>query len=241
MHQSSNRTGFSLYHHTTDNAIFIGINGYNSSHFLLRPWSRFIHQQHNIIGLKIWLTLNHFCQDIIVCKYSLDHLIQNWSIEYSTCRHHLFAKQSSGFWHWGEAVTKETISTSDSVTGSWLSGSSVTGVRGWAFKIAWTSSRKVWSWSSERTLSPVTDVKIRHTDLIWHSHTPPMWLAPGRLKLWRVSFWRRNSSTWCWFLFGFMEDVLFTNKIWPIVWIKMQHCVTPTQKTSQYIKKWVGR
>ena len=62
-----------------------------------------------------------------------------------------------------------------------------------------TSVTKVDKHSSVSTRSPASAVKMRHTERITFSQTPPWWLAAGGLKCHEIPFWHRVLLMKDWF------------------------------------------
>jgi len=124
------------------------------------------------LTVKFFCGTCHFCQLCIVCRYSCFQRTQNCLARYWTCRHRLREKSPGG--RFGDALIS---SRWFGVSGSSLSGSRTTGVRGREFMMDSTSAMTAARPSSVTVCRVSSAPSIYLTEHIKRSQSPPMWLA----------------------------------------------------------------
>ena len=140
-------------------------------------------------SLKLGRFVVHFWRDWRVCKYSRDHLDQNWSAKYCTCFQRCLEYTSELENTPGDKLgDAPTCNKWFGVRGALSSGSMMIGVSGREFKMHSTSVNNVSSVSSVTVCCCNNMHKIFRVERIKRSQIPPKWLAVGGLNFQRMFF-----------------------------------------------------
>ena len=187
--------------------------------------------------LKFLFSVVHFDLAWRVDRNSFLHLDQNSSAKCCTLLHYLLLYKSGLTNEPGGGIITLLFIVNRLLgdNGVRLCGSLIVStVRGREFIIASTSVIRVWRDSSFKHVPWFfsNDAKILLADLIWRSHTPPMWLAAGTF-LDQISQstpgFARNWWTCWWFisLKGFFNSLSGPTKFLPlfdVILLTLLHC-----------------